>query len=244
MPDTATPILRTAGLLGGMSWESTVTYYQILNRGVRDRLGRLHSAPCLIHSLNFQAIADMQKAGDWTASGALLGEAAAGLQQAGADFILICTNTMHQVAEAVESHIDVPLLHIADATGEAIEAGGMKTVGLLGTRFTMEMGFYRDRLAEKFGIETLVPPEARRIDINRIIFEELCCGILRDESRDALLADVEALRSRGAEAVILGCTEIGLLIDQARSAVPLIDTTQVHAQAALERILSNAPVAA
>lgn len=224
---------QTAGLLGGMSWESTVTYYQLLNRGVSARLGGLHSAPCVIHSVDFQEIADLQKRGDWERSARVLADAARGLEAAGADFVMICTNTMHQVADQVADAVNVPLLHIADATGEAIQAAGHDKVGLLGTKFTMEMGFYRDRLRDRYGIDTVVPGEARREEINRVIFEELCRGRVRPSSRDVLIDEIGALARLGAQAVVLGCTELDLLVDGERSPVPVIDTTRVHAEAAL-----------
>jgi len=225
--------LQTAGLLGGMSWESTVTYYQLLNRGVQARLGGLHSAPCIIHSVDFQEIADLQKRTDWDSSARVLADAARGLEAAGADFVMICTNTMHQVADEVAGAVNVPLLHIADATGEAIRAAGHDKVGLLGTKFTMEMGFYRDRLRDRFGIDAVVPGEARRGEINRVIFGELCRGRVMPSSREELMNDIAALARLGAQAVVLGCTELDLLVDDERSALPVIDTTRVHAEAAL-----------
>lgn len=231
--------MKTAGLLGGMSWESTVTYYQLLNRGVRESLGGLHSAPCIIHSVDFQLIAEWQQSGDWEKAGVLLAGAARGLVAAGADFLVLCTNTMHEVADAIESDSPVPLIHIADAAGEAMTSRGLQSVGLLGTRYTMEMGFYRDRLSERFGIEALVPDEPGREAINRIIFDELCQGEIREFSRRTVAAEVASLRDRGAGAILLACTELGLLVEREAGGLPLFDTARLHAQAALELILGE-----
>lgn len=225
--------MKCIGLLGGMSWESTVSYYQALNRGVKARLGGLHSARVLLSSVDFAEIERLQHAGDWPATARLLAEAARNVQAGGADFLLIGTNTMHKVAPEIEAAIDIPLLHIADATAHQLLADGVKKVGLLGTRFTMEQDFYKGRLKTRFGLEVLVPPEAQRERVHRIIYDELCLGQIREPSRAEYLAIIEGLAVAGAEAVILGCTEIALLVGEAKAAVPLYDTTAIHAEAAV-----------
>ena len=221
------------GLLGGMSWESTVSYYQALNRGVRAKLGGLHSARVLLNSVDFAEIERLQHAGDWPATARLLAAEARKLQDGGADFLLIGTNTMHKVAPEIEAAIDIPLLHIADATARRLQADGIQRVGLLGTRFTMEQDFYKGRLQTHFGLEVLVPAEAERERVHRIIYDELCLGEIRDASRAEYLAIIAGLAAAGAEAVILGCTEIALLVGEAQAAVPLYDTTAIHAEAAV-----------
>jgi len=226
--------MKTIGLLGGMSWESTCLYYDILNRGVRDRLGGLHSAKILLHSVDFAEIEECQVKGEWQQAADLLGLAAAGLQNAGADMILICTNLMHKVAPQIEEHIQVPLLHIADATGREIVRQGLKKVGLLGAIYTMEEGFYRDRLREKFGIEVVIPDRKERERVQWVIFKELCRGEFSDESKAAYLAIIEELHEQGAEGVILGCTEIPLLIKPEDTSLPLFNTARLHAEYALE----------
>lgn len=225
--------MKCIGLLGGMSWESTVSYYQALNRGVKARLGGLHSARVLLSSVDFAEIERLQHAGDWPATARLLAEAARNVQAGGADFLLIGTNTMHKVAPEIEAAIDIPLLHIADATAHRLLADGVKKVGLLGTRFTMEQDFYKGRLQTRFGLEVLVPPEVQRERVHRIIYDELCLGQIREPSRAEYLAIIEGLAAAGAEAVILGCTEIALLVGEAKAAVPLYDTTAIHAEAAV-----------
>ena len=230
--------MKCIGLLGGMSWESTVSYYQALNRGVRERLGGLHSARVLLNSVDFAEIERLQHAGDWPATARLLSVAARDLQAGGADFLLIGTNTMHKVAPEIEAAIDIPLLHIADATARRLVADGVKRVGLLGTRFTMEQAFYKGRLETLFGLEVLVPPEAERERVHRIIYDELCLGEVRGASRAEYLAIIAGLSEAGAEAVILGCTEIALLVGDAKAAVPLYDTTAIHAEAAVEWALA------
>lgn len=225
--------MKCIGLLGGMSWESTVSYYQALNRGVKARLGGLHSARVLLSSVDFAEIERLQHAGDWPATARLLAEAARNVQAGGADFLLIGTNTMHKVAPEIEAAIDIPLLHIADATAHRLLADGVKKVGLLGTRFTMEQDFYKGRLQTRFGLEVLVPPEPQRERVHRIIYDELCLGQIREPSRAEYLAIIEGLAADGAEAVILGCTEIALLVGEAKAAVPLYDTTAIHAEAAV-----------
>lgn len=225
--------MRTLGLLGGMSWESTLPYYRVINERVRERLGGLHSARLLLYSVDFAEIEAMQHAGDWDAAGRALADAAARLQQAGAQAMVICTNTMHRVAGQVEAAIDIPLLHIADATARRIHDAGLHSVGLLGTRFTMEQAFYRERL-ERSGLEVLVPDAAARERIHAIIYDELCRGVIRDKSR-AFYRDVIAeLIAQGANGVVLGCTEIGLLVGAADAPVPLFDTARIHAEDAAD----------
>lgn len=226
--------MKTIGLLGGMSWESTVLYYQMLNEGVRDRLGGLHSASIVMHSVDFAEIEHFQVNGQWEQAGKKLADAARGLQQAGADVVLICTNLMHKVAPQIERQIDVPLLHIADPVGEAIVARELRKVGLLGARYTMEESFYRQRLLDKYGIEVVIPGEDDRDLVHRVIFDELCRGKFTEQSRRDYLAIIENLRSEGAEGVVLGCTEIPLLIRQEDIDLPLFNTTALHAQKALE----------
>ena len=231
--------MKCIGLLGGMSWESTVSYYQALNRGVRAQLGGLHSARVLLNSVDFAAIERLQHAGDWPATARLLAAEARKLQDGGADFLLIGTNTMHKVAPEIEAAIDIPLLHIADATAAKLQADGITRVGLLGTRFTMEQDFYKGRLQERFGLAVLVPDEAGRERVHRIIYDELCLGEIRASSRAEYLAIIAGLAAAGAEAVILGCTEIALLVGDARAAVPLYDTTAIHAEAAVALALAS-----
>ncbi|WP_421310907.1 aspartate/glutamate racemase family protein [Aeromonas veronii] len=230
--------MKCIGLLGGMSWESTVSYYQALNRGVRAQLGGLHSARVLLNSVDFAGIERLQHAGDWPATARLLAAEARKLQDGGADFLLIGTNTMHKVAPEIEAAIDIPLLHIADATATKLRADGITRVGLLGTRFTMEQDFYKGRLQDRFGLAVLVPDEAGRERVHRIIYDELCLGEIRESSRAEYLAIIEELAAAGAEAVILGCTEIALLVGDARAAVPLYDTTAIHAEAAVALALA------
>ncbi|MFM4784979.1 aspartate/glutamate racemase family protein [Aeromonas veronii] len=230
--------MKCIGLLGGMSWESTVSYYQALNRGVRAQLGGLHSARVLLNSVDFAGIERLQHAGDWPATARLLAAEARKLQDGGADFLLIGTNTMHKVAPEIEAAIDIPLLHIADATAAKLRADGITRVGLLGTRFTMEQDFYKGRLQERFGLAVLVPDETGRERVHRIIYDELCLGEIRESSRAEYLAIIAGLAAAGAEAVILGCTEIALLVGDARAAVPLYDTTAIHAEAAVARALA------
>ena len=230
--------MRTLGLLGGMSWESTLPYYRILNERVRERLGGLHSAQLLMYSVDFAPIEDMQRGGDREAAGELLAQAAARLVGAGADAIVICTNTMHLVASQVEAAAGVPLLHIADATAQRIRAAGLARVGLLGTRFTMEQPFYRERL-EQAGLQVLLPDAPARERIHAVIYDELCRGRIEAASRDAYRAIIADLVARGAQAVILGCTEIGLLVGDDDAAVPLFDTARIHAEAAADWALDS-----
>ena len=230
--------MQRIGLLGGMSWESTALYYRMLNEGVRQRLGGLHSAEIILHSVDFHDIEACQKAGDWDTAAAILTEAASGLKRAGADFLVLATNTMHKVAERIEAGSGLSLLHIADPTGQALRDAGVKTVGLMGTRFTMEQDFYRSRLEHRFGLNVLTPAPADRDDIHRIIYGELCMGIAAPASADRFTDIIQSLETAGAEAVILGCTEITLLVGPANSPLPVFDTTALHAAAALDRALA------
>ncbi|MDQ3156858.1 MAG: aspartate/glutamate racemase family protein [Actinomycetota bacterium] len=228
--------MKTIGLLGGMSWESTAIYYRLANEFVRDRLGGLHSARILLHSVDFAEIEALQFSGDWDAAGELLADAARSLEGAGAELIVLCTNTMHKVAPAIESAIAVPFIHLADTTADAVQAGGLKKVGLLGTIFTMEQDFYRDRLTSH-GLEVLVPDAADRRRISGIIYDELCLGVVTDESRAVYLDVIDRLVTCGAEGIILGCTEIEMLVDESHTDVPVFPTTQLHVQAAVDAAL-------
>ncbi len=232
--------MRTLGVLGGMSWESTATYYRLLNQGVRERLGGLHSAPLLLHSVDFAEIAALQQAGDWASAGERLADAAKGLQRAGATALLLATNTMHKVAPAIEAALTIPLLHIGDAVGQALQADGVRRAALLGTRFTMQEAFYRERLSERFGIQVQVPEASVQLELDRVIFQELCCGQFNQPARNFYLETLERLRAQGAEAAILGCTEIGLLLEGCASPLPLLDSAQVHVRMGLEWLLAPA----
>ncbi|MBZ6380132.1 aspartate/glutamate racemase family protein [Sphingomonas sanguinis] len=231
--------MRTIGLIGGMSWESSAEYYRIINQGVRARLGPTASASCLLWSFNFAEIEALQHKGDWDGLTARMTEAARMLEAGGAELLLICTNTMHRTAPAVEAAVKVPLVHIADPTAERIKAAGRRTVGLLGTAFTMEQEFYKGRLAESHGLDVVIPDAADRAEVHRIIYEELVAGRILDTSRDRYRAVIGRLVEAGAEAIILGCTEIMLLIGAQDSPVPVFDTTALHAQAAVERALAD-----
>lgn len=231
--------MKTIGLLGGMSWESTATYYRDLNEGVKAQLGGLHSAKIALYSVDFEEIEKLQHAGDWEATAVILADAGQKVEQAGADFLLICTNTMHKVANEVEAAISIPLLHLADATGERLSAAGVERVGLLGTRFTMEQDFYKQRLVDKFNIEVLVPTPDEIETVHRVIYEELCLGQIEDSSREHYLKTIGHLSERGAEAVILGCTEIALLVQQQHTDVPLFDTTAIHCEEAVKLALQG-----
>jgi aspartate racemase len=231
--------MKTIGLLGGMSWESTAHYYQLINEGVKQRLGGLHSAKIALVSVDFAPIAELQKQSNWEAAGELLAKAAVQIEQAGAEGLLICTNTMHKVADTVQTAITIPILHIADATAEALLKAGVKNVGLLGTAFTMEQDFYKGRLADQFGLNVLVPPAEERALIHQVIFQELCLGQINAASKQAYLRIIDQLVEQGAEAVILGCTEIGLLVKQSDTTVPLFDTTEIHARQAVEWSLAE-----
>ncbi|MEV6776944.1 aspartate/glutamate racemase family protein [Streptomyces syringium] len=230
--------MRTIGLIGGMSWESTAEYYRILNERTRERLGGLHSARCVLHSLDFAEIEQLQIQGRWAEAGEVLAAAARSLEAAGADLLLICTNTMHKVADSVEAAVSVPLLHLADATAAAVRAAGLRRVGLLGTAFTMEQDFYRGRLAAG-GLDVRVPDSEGRALVHRVIYEELCLGVVRDASRAAYRQVVEDLVAEGAEGVILGCTEIELLIGPEDSPVPVFPTARLHAEAAVDAALAQ-----
>jgi aspartate racemase len=225
--------MKTIGLLGGMSWESTVDYYRMINEGVKQELGGLHSAQIILHSVDFEPIEKLQHQGDWDGTAKILAQAAQSVERAGADFLLICTNTMHKVAPQVQAAVDIPLLHIADATAKELQAAGVQRVGLLGTAFTMEQDFYKGRLQEVFGLEVLVPDEAGRALVHEVIYQELCLGQVRDASRVEYLRIIDQLAEQGAEAVILGCTEIGMLVKQGDTVVRLFDTTAIHAQRAV-----------
>jgi len=236
--------MRTLGLLGGMSWESTLLYYRLLNEGVKARLGGLHSAPLLLWSTDFAPVAERQAAGEWEALGRELGGAGRRLAQAGAETLLICTNTMHRLHAEIEEAAGVPAIHIADATGAALRCAGRSRPALLGTRFTMEGAFYRARLAERHGLEALVPDEAGRALVHEVIYAELCRGIIRPASKAAYLDVIGRLRGEGADSVILGCTEVTLLVGQLDTDLPVFDTTAIHAQAGVEFIVGNDNLAA
>ncbi|MEO7063222.1 MAG: aspartate/glutamate racemase family protein [Dokdonella sp.] len=235
--------MKIVGLIGGMSWESTVTYYRLINETIKQRLGGLHSAKIVLYSVDFHDIERLQRSGDWAASGEILAQAARALEKAGAEFIVLCTNTMHKVAASIESVVRIPLLHIADATGQAITQHGLTKIGLLGTRFTMEQAFYRDRLRDRHGLDVLIPNQGDRDVVHRIIYEELCLGQVRLESRAEYRRVIANLVAEGAQGVILGCTEISLLVGQDDSQVPLFDTTSIHARMAVEWALSDAILA-
>lgn len=226
--------MKTIGLLGGMSWESTLAYYRAINEGVKNTLGGLHSAQIALYSVDFEPIEQLQHSGDWEETARILSEAAQNIQAAGADFLLICTNTMHKVAPEIEAAIQIPLLHIADATAEILVNEGIESVGLLGTAFTMEQEFYKGRLENKYGLQVLIPDEKDRELVHKVIYQELCLGKIKSDSKAEYLRIIDALSAKGAEAVILGCTEIGTLINQADTDVRLLDTTAIHAKKAVE----------
>ncbi len=230
--------VKTVGMIGGMSWESTVSYYKALNEGIKAELGGLHSAKICLYSVDFSEIEALQHQGKWDETAVILSKAAQSVEAGGADCLLICTNTMHKVAPQIEANITIPILHIADATAEQLLSDGVTKVGLLGTRFTMEQDFYKRRLVDKFGIEVLVPNEDDRDVIHSVIYEELCQGVVNAESRERYLDVVDRLASQGAQAVILGCTEIALLINQSHTNVPLYDTTKIHADYAVKWAIS------
>ena len=226
--------MKTIGLIGGMSWESTIPYYRQINQSIKERLGGLHSAKVVLYSVDFYEVERLQHAGDWETAGALLASAARALELAGADFLVLCTNTMHKVAPAIEAATRIPLFHIADPTAEAIKDAGLSTVGLLGTRFTMEQAFYKDRLRERHGLQVLIPNQHDRDVIHRVIYDELCLGRVVEESRGDYRRIMAGLVDQGAEGIVLGCTEISLLVGQQDSTVPLFDTTTIHARKAAE----------
>ena len=233
-------IMQTIGLLGGMSWESTLPYYRTINETVRDALGGLHSARIVLNSVDFHEIERLQDAGDWARAGEVLADAARSVEAGGADFLVLCTNTMHKVAPAITRAVAIPLLHIADPTAAAIADAGLSSIGLLGTRFTMERDFYRDRLAVH-GIAAIVPDDDERESIHRVIYDELCRGMVRDASRERYRSIIGHLVERGAQGIVLGCTEIAMLIDAGDVAVPLFDTALLHARAAAMRALTGEP---
>lgn len=226
--------MKTIGLIGGMSWESSLEYYRLLNEEVKARLGGLHSAQCLLYSVDFAEIEAYQSSGDWQAAARLLVTTAQALERAGAACLVLCTNTMHKVAGAIQAGVTVPLLHIADATGRCIQAAGLQRVGLLGTRFTMEEAFYKDRLAQSFGLEVLIPDAEAQREVDRIIYHELVLGRIETASRQRYREIMAALAEAGAQGIILGCTEIGLLIKPDDFSLPLFDTTRIHAEAAVD----------
>ena len=229
--------MKTIGLIGGMSWESSQEYYRIINETAREKLGGLHSAQCLMFSFDFAEIENLQHSGNWAEATCRMVEAAQNLEKGGADFVLICTNTMHKMAKEVQDGIKIPLLHIADPTGEAIKAKGITKIGLLGTKYTMEHDFYKGRLTDEFDLEVIVPDEADRQTVHSIIYDELCLGVVKEDSKKQYQRIIKKLKEQGAEGVILGCTEIMLLIRQADTDLPIFDTTRIHAETAVERAL-------
>lgn len=230
--------MKRIGLIGGMSWESSLLYYKLINQGIQARLGGFHSADCIMHSVDFADIEAMQQTGRWDDAATYLAQSAKGLYQAGAECIVLCTNTMHKVADAIINAVPVPFLHIADATAEAIQKAGYTQIGLLGTRFTMDEDFYTGRLTDKYGLSVLLPDSDGRKMVNRVIFDELVRGVIRDESRQAYIGQIESLAQNGAQAVILGCTEIGMLIQPEHSPIPTFDTTALHVEAVIKFALS------
>ena len=230
--------MKTTGLIGGMSWESTQSYYQLLNQGIKNKLGGLHSAKIVLVSLDFAEIAVLQQQQDWPQMAEILIKAAKQVEAAGADYLLICTNTMHKLAEQVQAAVAIPLLHIADAVGENLIQHNFKKVALLGTQFTMEQDFYKQRLADKFAIDVLIPDTQGRETVHRVIYDELCKGIIRPESKAEYLTIIDDLTQQGAEAIILGCTEIALLVQQSDTSIPLLDSTALHCAMALENSLN------
>lgn len=230
--------MKTIGLIGGMSWESTQTYYRLINQHVRTALGGLHSAKVVLYSVDFAEIEALQHQGNWQATAEILAAAGKAVEAAGADFLVLCTNTMHKVAEPLEAAVSIPLLHIADATAQVLQQQGITCVGLLGTRFTMEQVFYIERL-QRHGIEVVVPTEPQRERLHSVIYQELCLGVVKADAKADYLEIVASLAERGAQGVILGCTEIGLLIQQADTSVPLFDTTEIHAEQAVQRALER-----
>ena len=229
--------MKTIGMLGGMSWQSTALYYREINEGIKEKLGALHSAEIILNSVDFEKIERLQQKGDWEATADILGKAARSVELAGADFLIICTNTMHIVAPEITTYLKIPVLHIADATGEKLIEDKISSVGLLGTNFTMEKSFYKGRLSERYGIQTVIPSSEDRVELHRIIYEELCCGVVKQSSRAYYLEVIDKLKTAGAEGVILGCTEIGMLVSKKDTAVRLYDTTKIHAESAVSLAL-------
>ncbi|MFS2225483.1 amino acid racemase [Pantoea sp. B65] len=231
--------MKTLGLIGGMSWESTVPYYRMINQGIKQRLGGLHSAKLVLYNVDFHEIERCQSSGDWPLAGQMLADAALALKAAGAEGIVLCTNTMHKVADAIVQQSGLPFLHIADSTAQAIQHAGMTRVALLGTRYTMEQDFYRGRLTQLSGIETLIPDAATREKVNQIIFSELCLGQFSPQSRQFFQQAIARLKAEGAQGVIFGCTEIGLLLNEQQSPLAVFDTTAIHASAAVQFMLDH-----
>ncbi|MEH6581896.1 MAG: aspartate/glutamate racemase family protein [Halioglobus sp.] len=231
--------MKTIGMVGGMSWQSTASYYRALNEGIKESLGGHHSAKICMYSVDFDELQKLQHQGDWSEVADILSRAAMAVEAGGADFLLICTNTMHKVADEIASKLSIPILHIADATADRLVAGHIDCVGLLGTQFTMEQDFYRGRLSNKYNIQVLVPEAKERKIVHEVIFNELCFGKTLDASRDEYLRIINNLYARGAQAVILGCTEIALLVQQQHTSVPLYDTTEIHAAAAVKLAISS-----
>ncbi len=225
--------MKTIGLLGGMSWESSQDYYRLLNQGIKQALGGLHSAKVILNSVDFDPIEKLQHQGDWQGTAEILKKAAISVEKAGADFLLICTNTMHKVAPEIEQAIQIPLVHIADATAELLVTNKIKKVGLIGTSFTMEQDFYKKRLEDNYGVQVIVPNKAEREVIHNVIYDELCLGKINNDSKSNYLTIIQSLAKQGAQAVILGCTEIGLLVTQADTPIKLFDTTVIHAEKAV-----------
>lgn len=230
--------MKTIGLIGGMSWESSLEYYRIINETTRTQLGGLHSSKCILYSVDFAEIETLQHQGKWQEAAQLMLAAGQSLERAGADFVIICTNTMHKLADEIQANMRIPLLHIADATAQKIKAAGLNTIGLLGTRFTMEQDFYKGRLIDKYGLKVITPDSQEREIIHRVIYDELCLGIVKQDSREQYIQIMEKLVQEGAEGIILGCTEIELLVHEGDSQVPLFPTTKIHAIAAVEYALS------
>ena len=230
--------MKTIGLIGGMSWESSIEYYRIINEEARRRLGGLHSAQSLMYSVDFEEIEKLQHAGDWETLTRLMVEAAQYLEKGGADFVVLCTNTMHKTAVSIQENINIPFLHIADATAEQIKQSNIQKIGLLGTKFTMEHDFYKGRLVDNYGLDVLIPNEQGRQTVHDVIYQELCLGQIHDNSRSAYRKIMADLVEQGAEGIILGCTEITLLVNQEDSSVPLFDTTQIHAETAVSWALA------
>ena len=231
--------MKTIGLIGGMSWESSLEYYRILNETVRTRLGGLHSAKCVMVSVDFAEIETLQHTGHWEKAGQILAEAASSLERAGADCVVLCTNTMHKLAGAIQAAVSIPFLHIADATALRVQASGLRKIGLLGTRFTMEEDFYKARLTANFGLEVLIPGQTERQLVHDVIYQELCLGIIRSGSKASYREIIAELVRQGAQGIILGCTEIGLLVKPEDSPLPLFDTTRIHAEAAVDCALAT-----
>jgi aspartate racemase len=226
--------MKTIGMIGGMSWESSLEYYRIMNQAVKEKLGGFHSAPCILYSVDFDDVEKLQHQGDWASLNRLMIEAAQRVKKAGADFLIICTNTMHKMADEVQEAIQIPLLHIVDVTAKAVRANGQSRVGLLGTKFTMEQDFYKGRLHDKHGIDVLIPEDKERQVIHDILYNELCLGEIKELSKEKFQSIIQNLVKRGAQGVILGCTEIPLIVSQEDFEIPIYDTTALHARAAVD----------